>query len=79
MSPISPELLARARDWAASDPDPATAAELDALLEAAVLEDADADAAVIAQARQELADAFSGTCNSAPQDCVPPWDLAPIG
>ncbi|GAA1048191.1 phospho-sugar mutase [Arthrobacter russicus] len=61
MSPISPELLARARDWAASDPDPATAAELDALLEAAVLEDADADAAVIAQARQELADAFSGT------------------
>lgn len=63
MSPISSELLTRARQWAANDPDPATAAELEALLEAAVLEDSDgeATATVIAQAKQELVDAFDGT------------------
>lgn len=61
MSPISPELLSRAHEWAASDPDPATAAELRALLEAAVLAESDDDAAIVAQARQELTDAFNGT------------------
>ena len=46
-------LIATARDWVAQDPDEQTAAELQALLDAAVAGDADAQA--------ELADAFDGT------------------
>lgn len=58
------ELLAAARTWAASDPDPDTVRELRALL--AILDPAaagkDADAAAAAQAAAaDLADRFSGT------------------
>ncbi|WP_394941373.1 phospho-sugar mutase [Psychromicrobium sp. YIM B11713] len=58
MSPVDAQLLIRAQEWAATDPDPATAAELRALLEAAESQD---DANLSAQALQELQDAFSGT------------------
>ena len=48
-----PQLLDAARAWGAADPDPATRAELEALVEAAAAGDA--------AARAELADRFSGT------------------
>lgn len=48
-----PQLLDAARAWGAADPDPATRAELAALVEAAAAGDA--------AARAELADRFSGT------------------
>ncbi|TDL42412.1 phospho-sugar mutase [Kocuria rosea] len=48
-----PQVLAAARAWGAADPDPATRAELAALVEAAAADDA--------AARAELADRFSGT------------------
>ncbi|MEX5255816.1 phospho-sugar mutase [Kocuria arenosa] len=48
-----PQLLDAARAWGAADPDPATRAELEALVEAAVTGDSAAGA--------ELADRFSGT------------------
>ena len=44
---IEADLLQRARDWAAEDPDPVTKAELESLIEAGATED--------------LADRFSGT------------------
>ena len=46
-----PDLLATARDWAVNDPDPATAAQLRELIEAATSENA--------LARMELAAAMS--------------------
>lgn len=61
MSPLSSELLTRALDWANSDPDPATEAELRALIAVASLDDSAGDATMIAQAEQELQDAFAGT------------------
>ncbi|NYE96593.1 phosphomannomutase [Psychromicrobium silvestre] len=59
MSPLDPQLLKSAQEWADADPDPATAGELRALLEAAEAHDVDPDLA--AQAHQELQDAFAGT------------------
>ncbi len=53
MSPAADALLARAADWAAADPDPATAAEL-----AGLIDDARAGRA---EALEEIADAFAGT------------------
>lgn len=58
MTAVDAQLLARAQEWADADPDPATAAELRALLEAARSEQ---DASINAQAVQELQDAFAGT------------------
>ena len=53
MSPAADALLARAADWAAADPDPATTAEL-----AGLIDDARAGRA---EALEEIADAFAGT------------------
>lgn len=53
MTTVAAALLARAEQWAAEDPDPATAAELTALVDRARLGDSDA--------ALELADAFAGT------------------
>lgn len=50
--PVAPDLLARAEEWAGQDPDPATAAQLRSLVDAA--------RSGAAPAAQELADAFSG-------------------
>ncbi|MCB0976077.1 MAG: phospho-sugar mutase [Acidimicrobiales bacterium] len=47
------ELVGRARDWIADDPDPETRAELDSIVEAALAGDAEASA--------DLADRFAGT------------------
>ena len=52
-SGVDAELLATAKDWAASDPDPQTAAQLNELITRA--EGGDADAV------EELTDAFNGT------------------
>src|SRR5918998_951475 len=49
---VPPELLARAREWAAEDPDPVTRAELEALVDAAPTE---------AEAAADLASRFAGT------------------
>ena len=53
MSALSPDLAAAVRAWIAEDPDPATAADLQAALDLA--EAGDVDVA------DEVADAFAGT------------------
>ncbi|AJT40454.1 phospho-sugar mutase [Psychromicrobium lacuslunae] len=58
MTAVDAQLLARAQEWANADPDPATAAELRALLEAV---QSAQDPSITAQAVQELQDAFAGT------------------
>ncbi|WP_285726650.1 phospho-sugar mutase [Psychromicrobium xiongbiense] len=61
MSSLDPLTLERAQAWAAADPDPATAAELAGLLEAAALPDTPEDRELIERARQEVQDAFAGS------------------
>lgn len=61
MNTLDTELLRRARDWANADPDPDTAAELHAMLDAAwAVSTTGAETEFARQARAEITDAFSG-------------------
>ena len=71
MSALSPDLAETVRAWIAEDPDPATASDLQAALDAA--EAGDADVA------DEIADAFAGRCSSAQPACAASSVRGPTG